>query len=139
MLHKLKTFLRMSGADRRCVCEAMLVLGLAQLVVKLPFGFIVPWLARSPGTKPCDPASALKVRKAVTTAARNMPWNAVCLPQAIAAKAILARRGCGSTFYLGAGTDARGKLIGHAWLVAGPTVVVGWASIPDVTPVARFG
>jgi Transglutaminase-like superfamily len=72
-------------------------------------------------------------------AARNVPWSAVCLPQAMAAKAMLARRGCGSSFHLGANYNAQGKLIAHAWLVAGGTVVVGAAGIGGVTPLARFG
>ena len=137
--HKLETFLSMGGPDRRLVCEAIVVLGLARLAVKLPFRFVAPWLARTPGESACDASRVLRVRKAVITAARNVPWNAVCLPQAMAAKFMLARRGCGSTFHLGAGSDAQGKLIGHAWLVAGGTIVVGAAGIPDVTPVARFG
>jgi hypothetical protein len=87
----------------------------------------------------CDEILLLSVRKAVTTAARNVPWNAVCLPQAMAAKAMLARRGCGSSFHLGADFDAQGKLIAHAWLVAGGTIVVGAAGIAGVTPLARFG
>jgi hypothetical protein len=52
---------------------------------------------------------------------------------------MLARRGCGSSFHLGADLDAKGKLTAHAWLVAGGTVVVGVAGIRCVTPLARFG
>jgi hypothetical protein len=137
--NKFKTFLGMTHADRWRVCEAILLLALAQLVSKLPFHFVAPWLARAPATSACDQALALRVRKAVTVAARNVPWNAVCLPQAMAAKTMLARRGCGSTLHLVAGSDARGKLIGHAWLVAGGMIVVGAAGIGDVAPVARFG
>jgi hypothetical protein len=65
----------------------------------------------------------LRVRTAVAVAARNVPRNAVCLPQAMAAKAMPARRGRGSSFHLGAGFDTRGKLTAHAWLVAGGKVV----------------
>jgi hypothetical protein len=81
----------------------------------------------------------MSVRLAITTAARNVPWNAVCLPQAMAAQAMLARRGCGSSLRLGAGFDAEGKLVAHAWLVVGSTVVVGAAGMAGVTPLARFG
>jgi transglutaminase superfamily protein len=137
---KLGTFLRLRGADRRLVCEAMLMLALARFVViTVPFRLLVPWLSRAPETGRCDEALLLRVRKAVTTAARNVPWNAVCLPQAIAAKAMLARRGWGSAFHLGASFDAQGRLIAHAWLVAGGTIVVGAAGIGEVTPLARFG
>jgi hypothetical protein len=138
---KLGTFLRMPGEERRFVCEAVLVLGLARvLVITVPFRRLVPWLARVPETHfPCHQSLVLQVRRAVTIATRNVPWNAVCLPQAMAAKAMLARRGCGSSFHLGAGFAQEGKLIAHAWLVAGGTVVVGAAGMSSVTPLARFG
>ncbi len=137
---KIGTFLGMSGADRLLICEAILLLALARLIVlTVPFRFMAPWLSRAPETSACDEALLLRVRIAVTAAARNVPWNAVCLPQAIAAKAMLARRGCGSSFHLGAGFGAPDKLIAHAWLVAGGRIVVGAAGIRDVTSIARFG
>jgi hypothetical protein len=137
---KLETFLGVSGADRLLVCEAIFLLAMARLVVlTTPLRFIAPWLSRAPETATCDEELLLSVRKAVTMAARNVPWNAVCLPQAMVAKTMLARRGCGSSFHLGADFDAHGKLIAHAWLVAGGTVVVGASGIADVTPLARFG
>ena len=80
----------------------------------------------------------LAVGQAVTIAARNVPWNAVCLPQAMAAKAMLARRGQGSALHLGAARAGDG-LTAHAWLVAGGEVVVGEAGIAEVAPLARFG
>lgn len=130
----------MSGAQRLLVLEAALMLGLARLVVRtIPFRHIAPLLARAPETGRRDEALAARVREAVETAARNAPWNAVCLPQAMAAKAMLARRGCGSSFHLGANYDGRGKLIAHAWLEAGGTVIVGAEGVPGMTPLARFG
>jgi hypothetical protein len=138
--HKLETFLGAGGADRLLVCEAVLALALARLIIlTVPFRFVVPWLSRVPETSSCDEALRLRVNKAVTMAARNVSWNARCLPQAMAAKAMLARRDCGSSFHVGAHFDAQGKLIAHAWLVAGGTVVVGAAGIASVTPLARFG
>jgi hypothetical protein len=137
---KLKTFFSMSSADRWLVCEAMVMLGMARfIVIAIPFRLVVAWLSRAPHTMSCDQALLPRVRRAVTTAARNVPWNAICLPQAIAAKVMLAVRGCGSSFHLGADLNAQGKLTAHAWLVAGGTVVVGAAGIDGVTPLARFG
>jgi hypothetical protein len=137
---KIKTFLSMSSADRWLVCEAIVMLGMARfIVIAIPFRLVAAWLSRAPQTMSCDQALLLRVRRAVTTAARNVPWNAICLPQAIAAKAMLAVRGCGSSFHLGADLNAQGKLTAHAWLVAGGTVVVGAAGIDGVTPLARFG
>jgi hypothetical protein len=138
--HKLKTFLAMRGADRLLVCEAIAMLALARLIVlTIPFRYMVVWLSHAPETESCDEALLLRVRRAVTIGARTVPWNAVCLPQAIAAKAMLAWRGCGSSVHLGADFDGYSKLTAHAWLVAGGTVVVGAAGISGVAPLARFG
>jgi hypothetical protein len=81
----------------------------------------------------------LAVRQAVTVAARNVPWNAVCLPQAMAAKAMLARRGQGSALHLGASRDDGGGLTAHAWLEVGGEIVVGETGVADMAPLTRFG
>jgi Transglutaminase-like superfamily len=136
---KVGTFLGMGGADRLLVCEAIVALAVARLIVlSVPFRLMVPWLSRARKTSADDEALLLRVRHAVTTAARNVPWTAVCLPQALAAKAMLARRGHGSSLHLGAGFDEQGELIAHAWLVVGETIVVGTAGIASVSPLARF-
>lgn len=137
---KLRTFLHMSSAERRLIYEAALMLALTRLIVlTVPFRVITPWLRRAPAGASCDQKLLLAVRQAVTIAARNVPWNAVCLPQALAAKVMLARRGCGSAFHLGATFDSNGKLIAHAWLVAGGQIVVGADGIPGMSPLARLG
>jgi hypothetical protein len=96
LLRKLGTFARMSQKDRLLICEAIVLLGLARfIVVAMPFRMIAPWLSTTPVPQSDDEFLLKRIRRAVTTAARNVPWNAVCLPQALAAKAMLARRGCG--------------------------------------------
>ena len=136
---RLRRFLQMPHRQRLLLLEAALFLGLARLaLLALPFGRIAPWLQRSPDSGTRDTATVLAVGQAVTIAARNVPWNAVCLPQAMAAKAMLARRGQGSALHLGAARAGDG-LTAHAWLVAGGEVVVGEAGIAEVAPLARFG
>jgi hypothetical protein len=136
---KLGRFLQMTNRQRLLLLEAALFLGLARLMLlTLPFGRIAPWLQRSPDQGVCDVATVLAVGEAVTIAARNVPWNAVCLPQAMAAKAMLAWRGEGSALHLGA-ARVGDELTAHAWLVAGGKIVVGEAGITDVAPLTRFG
>jgi hypothetical protein len=116
------------------------MLALARLIVlTVPFRYVVPWLSRASQTDSCREVLLLGVRKAVTTGARNVPWNAVCLPQAMAAKAMLARRGCSSTLHLGATIDTNGNLIAHAWLISGGEAIIGAAGMPGMSPLARFG
>ena len=136
---KLGHVLEMTNRQRLLVLEAALWLGLSRLALLiLPFGRIAPWLQRAPDSGARAGATVLAVRQAVAVAARNVPWNAVCLPQAMAAKAMLARRGQGSALHLGAG-KAGGELTAHAWLEAGGEIVVGEAGIADMAPLARFG
>jgi hypothetical protein len=136
---KLGSFRQMTIRQRLLVLEAVLLLGVSRLVLLvLPFGRIAPWLQRAPDSGAGDTATVLAVRQAVTVAARNVPWNAVCLPQAMTAKAMLARRGQGSALHLGTAIGDSG-LNAHAWLVAGGEIVVGEAGLPDMTPLARFG
>jgi hypothetical protein len=52
---------------------------------------------------------------------------------------MLAWRGVGSSIHFGASFDAKGKLSGHAWTVAGGKIVVGEAGMADMTTIARFG
>jgi hypothetical protein len=140
LARRLRKFRDLSGTDRLALCEAITFLGLARfLLLTAPFHRYAPWLARAPEDGSCDPQIVQQVRWAVMTASRIVPWSAVCLPQAMAAKAMLARRGCGSSFHLGANFDAHRNLTAHAWLVAGGTVVVGEGAIPTVAPLVRFG
>ncbi len=137
---KFGAILRSSTVERLLLCEAVVVLAGARLIlVFVPFRHVAGWFSRAPETSVCDQSLVGRVRKAVTIAARNVPWNAVCLPQALAAKAMLARRGCGSSIHLGACLDAHGRISAHAWLVASGTVVVGAAGIANVRPLARLG
>lgn len=142
---KLGRYLRMPRTDRLFLLEAALLLALARLIVlAVPFRRIAPWLERAPESSQSDGATIDAamidaVRRAVVVAARNVPWNAACLPQAIAAKAMLARRGQGSALHLGAGMADGGGLMAHAWLIAGGEIVVGEEGVPDVTPLVRFG
>jgi hypothetical protein len=137
---KIGRFLRMTGAERSLLAEATMFLALARLVLLVvPFRRIVPWLERAPDSAARDATAIAAVRQAVTVAARTVPWNAVCLPQAMASKAMLARRGQGSALHIGAGRSDRRALTAHAWLVAGGEVVIGEAGMDDVTPLARFG
>ena len=140
LTRKLATFRRLTWAERRLVLEATICLAAARIaVLTVPFRIIVRWVSRSPENSACDDLLRRQVAWAIDVAAKNVPWNAVCLPQAMAAKAMLARRGCGSTFHLGAGFDENGKFVAHAWLAANGEIIVGAAGIQGLSPLAKFG
>ncbi|MDO8678753.1 MAG: lasso peptide biosynthesis B2 protein [Acidobacteriota bacterium] len=141
--NKLSRVRQMSGAERWLIAEAVVSLGAARaMILLMPFRWIAPWLERKPrgSGRPAvpDPVLTGSVRRAVTIAANHVPWNAVCLPQAMAAKFMLALRGCPSTLHLGVARTGA-ALTAHAWLEAGNVIVVGEKGVDAVTPVARFG
>ena len=122
------------------MCEAALALALARfLILIVPFRFLARRLALSPESATDDERHIARICRAVEVAARHVPFNAVCLPQAMAAKVMLARRGLGSSFHLGAGLSDAGAMSAHAWLESGGRVLIGSAGVAAVTPLARFG
>jgi len=126
-------------ADRLLILEAAAWLGLARFyVVWFPFGWLGRWL-RKPASGSDQPQLALRVGRAVLTASRHVPWQAACLPQALAAKLMLALRGQGSALHLGAKIDESGALAAHAWLTCEGKIVTGGAGLPGYTPLVQLG
>ena len=67
------------------------------------------------------------------------PWmNALCLPRALAAHAMLRRRGIASRLCLGVARD-REVLSAHAWVEIGDDKIIGGAEAGGFTRLATFG
>lgn len=77
---------------------------------------------------------AKRVCRAVRKVAAVLPWHPVCLPQALAARAMLRRRGIRPEVHLGvAGVS---PLATHAWVSVDGAVVLGGGVL--VSRVATF-
>jgi hypothetical protein len=130
------------------------------LVARLSLIFVsFPRLARRLGTL-VGPADARALRAtlhdkqdqarvaeeigwAVTRAARHVPFDAVCLPQAMAARIMLKRRGVDSVLHFGAriGRDKIGPdqpIDAHAWLDAAGVEVTGYPVANTYAEIACF-
>lgn len=70
---------------------------------------------------------ARNIGRRIDQVAGRVPFQAVCLPRAMAGRWILARRGIPSHVVLGSrrGDADEADMMFHAWLVAGDTVVTG--------------
>ena len=67
------------------------------------------------------------------------PWmNALCLPRALAAHAMLRRRGIASRLCLGVARDGS-ELAAHAWVEIGEDKIVGGSEANGFTRLAEFG
>ena len=78
----------------------------------------------------------------ITWAVENLgasPWmNALCLPRALAAHAMLRRRGIASRLCLGVARK-EGELAAHAWVEIGNDKIVGGTEADGFTRLAEFG
>ena len=138
------------GPHRRAlVAEAVLCLLLARLaLIFVPFPklarrlgrFVPPDESRRLAAAPAAPQVQLAadVGWAVTRAARYVPFRAVCLPQAMAARLMLARRGITSTMHFGAARGEDRPLDAHAWLDAAGVEVTGYPVANRFAEIACF-
>ena len=147
----LRRFAQVGNRRRALVVEAVLCLLLARLgLIFVPF----PKLARRLGTfvPPSDPRAlaarasiageqtriAEEIGWAVTRSARYVPFKAVCLPQAMAARVMLKRRGVKSVMHFGAAKGQDKPLDAHAWLDAAGVEVTGYPVAANFAEVACF-
>jgi len=75
---------------------------------------------------------------AVRTMASFVPFKAVCLQQAMAAHAMLQRRGIASVMHFGAMPGGFERLEAHAWLDAAGIKVTGYPMAPDMREIGRL-
>lgn len=148
---RLIRFGQIDNRRRLILAEAVGWLLAARLaLIFIPF----PRLARRLGAfvPPSDP-QALQAREraapdqmrvaeevgwAVTRAARHVPFKAVCLPQAMAARVMLKRRGVASVMHFGAAKGETKPLDAHAWLDAAGVEVTGYPVANEFTEIACF-
>jgi len=109
--------------------EALALLVAARLALwVLPFGIarrlLLAWFR--PGRARAQTAERLAW--AAAAAARRLPSPfRSCLPQALAAEALLRRHGAPAELVIGVRQDGAGGAVrAHAWVVSGERVVVGW-------------
>jgi Transglutaminase-like superfamily len=120
--------------------EAAVMLVLARLAVR----FVSParlfaWANRPPSR--IDRFAGDKVAWiswAVENLAARSWMNALCLPRALAAHAMLRRRGIASRLCLGVARD-EGELDTYAWVEIGKDKIVGGSEADGFTRLAEFG
>lgn len=142
---------QLGHSRRTLLLEAVAWLLLARVSLLL---FSFPRLAQHLGTvvTPTDPRAqraasgnstdaarlAAEIGWAVTRAARHVPFKAVCLPQAMAARLMLRRRGVDSVLHFGAKIGQAKPIDAHAWLDAAGVKVTGYPVADAFTEIACF-
>jgi hypothetical protein len=89
-------------------------------------------------TTPDEADLARLVSWAVTRGAAHVPFKAVCLPQAMAARIMLKRRGVASAMHFGAAKGEEKPIDAHAWLDAAGVKVTGYPVGAQFAEIACF-
>lgn len=105
--------------------ELWAMLWIAEAMIRLlPYRRYARLVQAMNGSGDAPLQQARRVRRRLDVAARWLPWQPLCLVRAIAARAILGRRGFTSILSLGVDIAAA-DLAAHAWLTAGGIIVTG--------------
>jgi len=147
---KVKGAAHYSAGELAMVPVALLLLGLARLAILLvPFKHYSRLLGAKQSGAPlpaalenAQSAKARSIGRTVRATAAITPWNAVCLPQAIAAAALLRMARVPYAVYFGLAKDGydprKDPMRAHAWLQAGERIVTGGPLDPEYHVVACF-
>ena len=111
----------LSRREKLLLLEAAFWLAVATFAIAtLPFGYlgrlaVFPVRGQAP-LQQTRLAQARRVRCAIISCARRLPWRAKCFQQGLAAQFMLRRRGIPSVLYYGAAPDDRRGLSAHVWV-----------------------
>jgi len=132
--------MKASTMRRVYLCEAAVMLVLARFAVRvIPPARVFAWANRPPRLIHRFAADEVSwVSWAVEKLGASGYVNARCLPRALAAHAMLRRRGIASRLCLGV-ARAGGELTAHAWVEVGNDKVVGGTEADSFTRLAMFG
>ena len=134
-LEVLRKFARLEARDRAVLTRTVVTLGLSRLVTWiLPFPLgrrLMVGKRRSDRTT----ITGDQITWAMHHAQRIIP-RATCLPQAIAAEALLTRGGLPAGLRIGVKKTPDGKLTAHAWVESNGQIVVG--GLPDLDAYTRL-
>ena len=151
-LRKIGRFSRLRRSDATMTFEALMFLGMARMwLVIAPFRKVAETIGTAhPAPAPTDVLAAAspdqeriaqQISEAVQRAAKNVPFRAVCIHQAVAAKLMLARRDIDSVMHFGVGRrseERSGEMRAHAWLATANGKITGYPVDDDLTEIAYF-
>jgi hypothetical protein len=132
--------MKVAAMRRLYLREAAVALVLARLAVRFaPPARLFAWADRPPRRIRRFAADEASWISWAVADLGGRPWmNAPSLPRALAAHAMLRRRGIPSRLCLGVAREA-GELATRAWLEVGQDTVVGGAGTERFTRMAEFG
>jgi len=136
MLRTLRRFLALAPAERWLVLEAVVVLALVTVALRV-WSFATArrfarWLAAS--RRSTAQLSVARLAWALAAAGRRLPGGRNCLAEALAGLVMLRRSGRPARLRIGVARRVSGSFVAHAWVECDGFPVVGAAGAPALTP-----
>ena len=142
---KISRFFALSCHDKMAFIEALFFLLISKLIViTMPFRKAAQLMGALNVEPVADitqlkPAKSARVKLFVAMGAANVPWNSVCLDQALAGAFMLQRRHIPYGLCIGVKRDlTEDKLRAHAWILCGGKILIGGIRSLQFTRVAVF-
>jgi hypothetical protein len=132
--------MKLKSRRRMYLREAIVMLAAARFAVRfVPATRLVAWASRPPRRINRFALGEVGwISWAVETIGAKRWMKALCLPRALAAQAMLRRRGIASRLCLGVAREGD-ALAAHAWIELGQEMIVGGAEAPRFTRLVEFG
>lgn len=139
MLHRLRRgwvrYTQLTSDQKRMLFEAVALVGVVRgALYALPFRRVLRAVEKRAEAcasgRAVDEEEVQRVLWAVGAAGRRLLPKRPCLTQALAARFMLARRGCHVQLIIGVAKEQEGPLKAHAWLERDGTVILGGVDSP---------
>ena len=144
MPNKIQRFFRLDGAERSIFVLACIISLKHSIITAI---FPMRWYANKLGVKGNETSYSIddnelifvkRVEKTMRRAQKHLPFKIKCFSAALTAKTLLKRNNIKSTIYLGVKKSNNDKMIAHAWLRCGSTIVTGKEEMNNFTPLVFF-
>ena len=142
---RLLKFWSSTRREKLLLCEAIILLLLSAVCVKIiPFKGIHSFLQRRFGYVRIDDyevsdCTGDTIERAISVAAKGLPWKNLCLTQSIAAFIMLRRRGIPAVVLTGVKVLKNSSLSAHAWVNTGEEVSKKVSTNSDFTVLLKIG
>jgi hypothetical protein len=130
-MHKIIKFIHLPAEEKNLFFKAMrIALWVRMLILLLPSHKLqklmgMPHKESLQAKEKTLESMVIKIYRAMRRSSVYLPFREKCLVDAIVTKKMLQKYNIESTLYLGVAKDGNKKLIAHAWLRYGNTIIVG--------------
>ena len=137
-------FFKLSWGEQRLLFKVFFLSGIVRFAILFfPFNKLAAFAGNhkeesSDQVSDIDKVTINKIGWAISVVSRFTPWQSKCFVQGLTGQIMLRKRKISSTLYLGVAKDREKKLVAHAWLRSGTTIVTGGYGYNSFTQVAKF-